>query len=78
MIVEIFLPGTAHRDKSDKFRLYEQYGVSEYWMVDPLEAYVEVWVWHEGRFGLQGVYGPADQFSSVVLRAEVVLARVFK
>lgn len=78
LIVEIFSPGTARRDKSDKFRLYEQHGVREYWMVDPLEAYVEVWVWHEGRFGLQGVYGPADQFSSVVLMAEVVLAGVFE
>ncbi|MBC8171610.1 MAG: Uma2 family endonuclease [Anaerolineae bacterium] len=67
LIVEIFSPGTAKRDKSDKFKLYERFGVREYWMVDPVGQYVEVWVWTEGRYVQQGVYGAGDKFESPVL-----------
>src|SRR5687768_16231992 len=30
LIVEVFSPGTAKRDKRDKFKLYEKHGVREY------------------------------------------------
>ena len=35
LVAEIFSPGTVRRDKKDKFRLYEKFGVREYWMIDP-------------------------------------------
>jgi Uma2 family endonuclease len=35
IVMEIASPGTRKRDATIKRRLYEQAGVSEYWMIDP-------------------------------------------
>lgn len=35
LIAEILSPATAHRDLTEKKRLYEEQGVPEYWVVDP-------------------------------------------
>jgi Uma2 family endonuclease len=67
LIIEVFSPGTARRDKREKFRLYQKYGVREYWMVDPLEQFIEVWYLVEGKFSLLDVYGPGESFMSPLL-----------
>jgi Uma2 family endonuclease len=35
LVVEILSPSTLRRDKLDKSRSYAQYGIPEYWIVDP-------------------------------------------
>jgi Uma2 family endonuclease len=67
LVVKIFSPGSVRRDKTTKFDLYEKHGVKEYWMVDPHEAYIEVWVLTNDQFVHQGVYGPDDDYISPVL-----------
>ena len=50
LIVEILSPSTAYRDLTTKKRLYEQYGVREYWIVDPEQRTVEIFELMEERF----------------------------
>lgn len=42
LVVEILSPSTASRDLVVKRQLYGQYGVREYWIVDPKERSIEV------------------------------------
>jgi len=50
LIVEILSPSTAYRDLTTKKRLYEQHGVSEYWIVDPQGQTVEVFELTDERY----------------------------
>lgn len=43
-IVEIISPATAAKDFDDKLHLYERHGVREYWVVDPGNKCVHVFV----------------------------------
>jgi Uma2 family endonuclease len=59
MIVEILSPATMKKDFDEKFHLYEENDVKEYWIVDP--AYKQIWIYlldeqqkyiQEGRYEL--------------------------
>jgi hypothetical protein len=41
-------------------------------MMYPLEAYIEVYRWHDGRYSLQGAYAPGSTFESAVLGGKTV------
>ena len=36
LVVEILSPATARRDLGEKLRLYAEFGVAEYWIIDPI------------------------------------------
>ncbi len=76
LTVEILSPGTVLRDKRDKFRLYEKFGVREYWIVDPDERFLEIWQLREGRFTHVGVFGSTDTCTSPLL-GELDLKAIF-
>ena len=44
LIVEILSPSTFKIDRTDKMALYLQFGVPEYWIVDPKNQSIEVYV----------------------------------
>ena len=50
LVVEIGSPATRKRDATVKRRLYEQFGVEEYWIVDPELDTIEVYRSVEGRY----------------------------
>lgn len=35
LVIEVLSPGTAHKDEGEKKDIYEQYGVQEYYLVNP-------------------------------------------
>ncbi len=60
-IAEIISPSTAERDMNDKFKLYEEYGVKEYWIVFPNEQFINAYLLINGKYELQGVYTREDK-----------------
>jgi nitroimidazol reductase NimA-like FMN-containing flavoprotein (pyridoxamine 5'-phosphate oxidase superfamily) len=47
LVAEVLSPSTATRDRTDKFDLYEQHGVLEYWIIDPRDSLIEVYTREE-------------------------------
>ena len=56
LVVEILSKSTAIKDRMDKFYTYEKYGVKEYWIINPNEKSVEVYLLKEGKLKLDNVY----------------------
>jgi Uma2 family endonuclease len=50
LIVEILSPGNSRTEMKDKFELYQEAGVLEYWVVSPIERMVQVWKLNEQGF----------------------------
>ena len=51
LIIEILSPGNSRTEMKDKFELYQEAGVLEYWVVSPIEKTIQVWTLDE-----QGIY----------------------
>jgi len=43
LIIEILSPGNSKRERKEKFELYQESGVPEYWLVEPYEESVLVY-----------------------------------
>jgi len=67
LVVEILSPATAYYDLRKKFRVYERSGVKEYWIVDPEEKSVEIYLLEEGKFRLEQQAAGEGQVTSRVL-----------
>lgn len=50
IIIEILSPGNSRTEMKDKFELYQEAGVLEYWVVSPIERMVQVWKLNEQGF----------------------------
>jgi Uma2 family endonuclease len=51
LIIEILSPGNSRTEMKDKFELYQEAGVLEYWVVSPIEKTIQIWTLNE-----QGIY----------------------
>ncbi|GGF27857.1 Uma2 family endonuclease [Hymenobacter cavernae] len=77
-IIEILSPGTAAHDTRDKYDLYQEAGVSEYWIVSPLEKYVSVFVLREQKYQLAGeFYAPGPIPTQTLPELEILWEKVF-
>ncbi|MDY0336055.1 MAG: Uma2 family endonuclease, partial [Bacteroidales bacterium] len=62
LVIEITSPKTARRDLKDKYQIYEQHGVREYWIVNPSDENVLTFVLDaNGKFQLAGLYAGDDK-----------------
>lgn len=78
-IIEILSPHTAKKDLQDKFSLYEESGVREYWIVEPRNQTVEVFLLKEGRYDrIQTYIGDDEVASNTLLALQVKLDLVFE
>ena len=78
LIIEIQSPGTGHVDARRKKEIYRRFGVREYWIVEPVEKKVEIYILQGGRYNLEGVYTDQDTVECKAIRGLLVpLAEVF-
>ncbi len=52
LLIEIVSPNSVPRDTVDKFRIYESYGVSEYWIVFPEQKVIEIFTLEDEKYVL--------------------------
>lgn len=50
LIVEILSPGNSKKEIKQKFELYEEAGVREYWVVYPLDETIYLYVLENGKY----------------------------
>ena len=52
LVVEVISPGlnNTRRDMVDKYKKYESAGVKEYWLADPIDREIEIYVLQDGRY----------------------------
>ena len=50
LIVEILSPGNSRTEMKDKFEIYQEAGVLEYWIVLPTEKTIQVWKLNDEGF----------------------------
>ncbi len=77
LVVEVFSPGSIRLDRREKYALYEEHGVHEYWMVDPFENYVEAIIRQADKFVQLGIFAENESFVSPLLQQSIALNKLF-
>ena len=66
LIVEILSPSTITKDTKEKYFLYQENGVKEYWIVNPDAQSIEVFLLNkENKYESAGIYNEIDGFTEV-------------
>ena len=67
LVVEILSKSTAQYDRGDKRDTYEQFGVREYWLVDPAKKSIELYSFVNERFKLVSYFEETGVLKSIEL-----------
>lgn len=79
LVIEILSPSTSKKDQKDKFELYEEFGVREYWIVSPENRSVIVNVLEKGSFKTFRPLTEGEKLKSKIFpELEVDLKEVFR
>jgi Uma2 family endonuclease len=79
LIIEILSPSTACLDMKDKRKLYEHEGVREYWIVDPANKLVQVFILENNKYKIPEIYTKEDKVKvGIFPDLEIDLNHVFK
>lgn len=68
LVVEIISTESRARDRGDKFYEYEQGGVHEYWLIDPIRKQAEFYLLGDDNLYHLAPVGDDDKFHSAVLK----------
>lgn len=79
-IIEILSPGNSRTEMRDKFDLYQEAGVLEYWVVSPSEKTIHIWKLNEqGRYiGFPPAVEGDLLTTPIIPNLEVNVAEVFE
>ena len=68
LIIEILSPSTASKDLNEKYDIYEEAGVKEYWTVDTADGIINVYLLEDGKYVPQRPYTYRQEIESFVIR----------
>jgi Uma2 family endonuclease len=82
-IIEILSPGNLAHDTKEKFDLYEENEVPEYWIVSPGDKSVTVYVLQDGRYQVRGEFYtpgpvPVQTLAGFTIEWDEVFERVYE
>ena len=60
-VIEILSKGNSRKDMKIKYELYQEAGVSEYWLVYPEQQAIHQFVLEDGRYQLKQMYTDGDK-----------------
>jgi len=63
LIIEIVSPSNPKTDLQDKYKLYAESGVTEYWVVFPNDGIIQQFVLEENTYKTHGVFGNGEAIS---------------
>jgi Uma2 family endonuclease len=66
LIVEILSDSTAKKDYNEKFNLYEENGVQEYWIANPATKTIEIFSLIDEKYESLGLFSEAEGKKEVV------------
>jgi len=67
LALEIISKGNEKQDRVEKFEEYEKAGIPEYWIVDPFQQTIEVFILENGSYILLGKFGIGEMAYSKLL-----------
>ena len=59
-IIEIVSPGNTKKEVDDKFELYQENGVREYWIIQPTDETITVFDLQESSYQFRKIYNNVD------------------
>ncbi len=79
LVVEILSPGNTEKEMGIKFDLYEENGIKEYWVVEPVDKVILVYVLRDGKYvGLRPFVGEDDMASPLFPELKFKVGEVFE
>lgn len=67
LAVEVLSASTAANDRGRKMRMFQRYGVPEYWIVDPIGETIEIHRLAESAYELVGTFSGGEKMHSAAL-----------
>ena len=78
LIVEVISPGSVRRDKVDKKDLYQRFAVKEFWLIDPQNQTIEIYIIENDAYKLHDFQEQKGKIASILLEGfEVDLEAIF-
>ncbi|MDA8693199.1 Uma2 family endonuclease [Saprospiraceae bacterium] len=79
LIIEILSPSTSKKDLNDKYSIYEESGVKEYWVVFPSDKVIEVFYLEDENYERIKLYTHEDNISPILFPdLDIDLSEIFK
>jgi Uma2 family endonuclease len=67
LVIEILSPGNTNREMKDKFEIYQEAGVKEYWIVEPNDQFILIYSLQKGKYIGSKPYTIEDVITSTII-----------